>query len=367
MIIGHRVKHKKFNLGTVTSITHDFFTVMFDETIDGNDTRSFSYQSISSDFELLNEDALVELLRAKGCEGLFHMTDIMNLKKIIHDEKLYSRLHPKNQSVIDSANPHVIQHTNDKYKQFVRFYYKEKTPTYYNMEGILKEKTQGHIPIPCLLIFNLDITKLQPSRLANGNVSSVYTKVRDTHLSILDGYIYDMPWDRILGRGYYENEDYAEETRVRNAEFLIKDEVSLHMVDKIIFRSGCELEYAKKICPDLARYETECVKEYFNNIGLFTSKSVGNGYNIRLFFDDIDIDYQDHNLVVNMYTDVAFGYLSKFNIGISFINERKELVNQENLISSTQYSPYRFNLYSSVKPVRVKIYIDGIIYYIWER
>lgn len=367
MRVNDRVFHKKFKLGSVISVSDSYFTVLFEREIDGIDTRDFSIQSIYSHFEQIDEDALIELLSNKGCEGLFHMTDINNLKRIIKDGMLYSRLHPRNLSIIDSANPSVIQHTREEFKNYVRFYYKEKTPTYYNMEGILHNKTQGHIPIPCLLIFSLEVTKLKHSRLADGNVSSIHTSIRDTVSSILDGHIYEMSWDKILSRGYYESDDFTEETRIRNAEYLIKDEVSLGFLKKIIFRSQCELDYALKICPDLIKYQIEHDYNYFNSVGFFSSRSGHAGYNIRLFFEDIEISYQDKKVIINLYSNVAYELLSKFKIVISIINEAKEAINHENPLPSTYVSPYKMMLYSETNPLRVKIYIDDIRYYIWER
>ncbi|MDY0277468.1 MAG: DarT ssDNA thymidine ADP-ribosyltransferase family protein [Acholeplasma sp.] len=367
MRVNNRVRHKKYQLGTVISVSEDDFTVLFDEEIDGKDTRDFPKESIYSHFEQVDEDAFVELLSNNGCEGLFHMTDINNLKRIIKDGMLYSRLHPRNSSIIDSANPNVIQHTREEFKNYVRFYYKEKTPTYYNMEGILLEKTQGHIPIPCLLVFSLEATKLKHSRFSDGNASSIHTTTYDTVSSILDGQIYEIPWDKILSRGYYESIDFAEETRIRNAEYLIKDEVSLGFVKRIIFRSQCELDLALKTCPDLISYHIEHDFSYFNNAGFFSSRSRQTGYNIRLFFEHIVVSYFEKNVIIDLYSDVAYEILSKFKIVVSIINEAKEMINHENPVPSTHISPYKIILYSETRPLRVRIFIDDIRYYIWER
>ena len=353
-------------MGTVISVSDDTFTVLFEKEIDGIDIRDFPKESIYSHFEQVDEDALIYLLSNNGCEGLFHMTDIKNLNRILKDGMLYSRLNPRNSNLIDSANPNVIQHTKEEFKNYVRFYFKEKTPTYYNMEGILLEKTQGHIPIPCLLIFSLEATKLKHSRFSDGNVSSIHTKTYDTVSSILDGQIYEIPWDKILCRGYYESIDFAEETRIRNAEYLIKDEVSLGFVEKIIFRSQCELDLALKICPELISYHIEHDYSYFNNAGFFSSKSIQTGYNIRLFFEHIVISYIEKNVIIDLYSNVAYEFLNKFKIVVSIINEAKGMINHENPVPSTHVSPYKIILHSETSPLRVRIFIDDIRYYIWE-
>ncbi|MDO9592633.1 MAG: DarT ssDNA thymidine ADP-ribosyltransferase family protein, partial [Erysipelotrichaceae bacterium] len=90
-------------------------------------------------------------------EGFHHYTDFSNFINIENIGFLLSRNEAKKNGFIDAAEQSVINKTNPVVMNFVRFYYKEKTPTIYDNEGIKVDNCTPHMPIPVLLIFNEDI------------------------------------------------------------------------------------------------------------------------------------------------------------------------------------------------------------------
>ena len=63
-------------------------------------------------------------------------TDITNIKNIIENKKLFSRAKSIDFISTDAASKDVLDHTDVNILEYVRFYYKENTPTIFNNEGI---------------------------------------------------------------------------------------------------------------------------------------------------------------------------------------------------------------------------------------
>ncbi|MBD3234105.1 MAG: DUF4433 domain-containing protein, partial [candidate division Zixibacteria bacterium] len=68
---------------------------------------------------------------------VFHFTDVNNAIKIINDGCLHSRARMETKGGIpcDIASPDIIASTDVEYKNWVRFYFRPRTPTQYRNEG----------------------------------------------------------------------------------------------------------------------------------------------------------------------------------------------------------------------------------------
>ena len=68
---------------------------------------------------------------------LFHCTDIRNVVRILNSGELLSRVQAKasNTLEIDIASSDVIARTALEWQDYVRLYFRPKTPTQYNNEG----------------------------------------------------------------------------------------------------------------------------------------------------------------------------------------------------------------------------------------
>ena len=93
-------------------------------------------------------------------DHLFHFTDILNAVKILNDGVMFSRLQlEKNKELItDIASKKVIESTDLKWKNYVRLYFRPRTPTQYTNEGFRpkdQRKLESHCPVPIFLFLIL--------------------------------------------------------------------------------------------------------------------------------------------------------------------------------------------------------------------
>ena len=215
---------------------------------------------IKNDSQYYEKNSFLEKLKKDfGFEGFHHYTDLSNVSSIFSQRKLLSRDNQKNTIVVDSANSEIIQHTESRIKQYVRFFYKENTPTTYDNEGIKTGANyRAHMPIPVLLVFDEHIIYSNDIAFLSGgggNKDSVFAT------SVYEAKKFD--WSRILSRGPIKEDEQLKKYIVncRNAEFLVKKEISIDNLKKIVFRSPadykmfikskdiigiCEIDYAQR-------------------------------------------------------------------------------------------------------------------------
>lgn len=117
---------------------------------DANETKAFLT-------DLANENWLKNSARKWWPHFVFHFTDINNVANILKCGKLYSRnrLHHSTQNFIDIASPEVIQRTPAYYQDFVRLYFRPRTPTQFRNEGTSSIKWKicaGFSMVSCIFI-----------------------------------------------------------------------------------------------------------------------------------------------------------------------------------------------------------------------
>jgi len=84
---------------------------------------------------------------------VYHFTDVHNAASIIRSGYLYSRAEAEQRGLmkVDNASPEIIQRTRPEHLQYVRLYFRPRTPTHYRNEGIRpinQRKLVAHCPIP---------------------------------------------------------------------------------------------------------------------------------------------------------------------------------------------------------------------------
>jgi hypothetical protein len=129
---------------------------------------------------------------------LFHFTDIKNAKNILTEGNLYSRqrLLDNGKLETDIASPKIINSTPEKWKNYVRFYFRPHTPMQYRNEGIRPKfllEYGAHCPVPVVFIFDAkEILTLQSTSFSNGNLAARGVDVDNT----VDFYL-SLPFDKI--------------------------------------------------------------------------------------------------------------------------------------------------------------------------
>ena len=178
---------------------------------------------------------------------LFHSTDILNIVKILERGVLYSRIEAKRLSLlqVDSASKPVLDATRGEMYDYVRLYFRPRTPTLYWVEGfcpggVCSEEHQAHCPMPVYLVFNSAKTLSLPEiKFSDGNMGSGWSKLYD-NINQLSS----LPFDKIYHDSPLTDKIYKREiVHHRCAEVLVHKELPLNgYLSAIICRSEAERE-----------------------------------------------------------------------------------------------------------------------------
>ena len=216
--------------------------------------EKFSVPNTSLTYEILEifppkSYAVLKKLEEFEFEGFHHYTNFENFENIMRSGKLYSRNNVKTLFPMfhDSASRSVISNTIERVQDKVRFYYKEKTPTFYINEGIKldsnetdSDKETAHMPIPVLLLFSKKLINYDDVCFSDGNCGSHYTGITSNFETAAQ---YD--WEGIFSRGPMSDEQKIGLIRKRNAEFLVPNEIDLKDLIAIVFRSQADKKHAE--------------------------------------------------------------------------------------------------------------------------
>lgn len=192
--------------------------------------------------ELSEEEAkrkLLEIWESYGFEGFLHTTELENFQRIITSGYLFSR--NKVEEFIDRANQQVIDNTNKFIFDYCRFYYYFKTPTNYRAE----------YKNPVILVFSKDLIYKKDIFFCLGNAASKYTFPKWAATDALP-----KCWDAVFERGPYQLSKYVHSERdewtikrIRNSEFLVKDQISIKKICKVYFKTEEDFNAAKLFSP----------------------------------------------------------------------------------------------------------------------
>jgi len=210
-------------------------------------------EKIQEHIRLLTEKEWLSESQKKWPYFLFHFSELHNVIEILKGGNLLSREMRKHSGVtaIDIASPEVIAHTSQEWKNYVRLYFRPRTPTQYRNEGIRAQneiELVAHCPIPVLLLFDaVKILELESTCVSNGNLAAKEVDVRDT----VDFYL-SLPFEAI----YHDKSLYgltdSEKNKIkfhRHAEVLIPKSLGLEHLKYIVCRSNAEFESLCNLLP----------------------------------------------------------------------------------------------------------------------
>lgn len=182
---------------------------------------------------------LQNIIERYNFDGFYHYTHFSNFVSIMQSEYLYSRK-AVDHKFIDAADKEVIANTKPMLMDYVRLFFKEKTPTIYRNEGVKADNNSPHMAIPVILLFKKSLIYHRSSAFISGCGGSSYS-IFTTDINKAVGF----DWDTIFGRGPIKDDEHKQDIiNKRNAEFLYKDKLSTKHLKKIIFRSPADLKHA---------------------------------------------------------------------------------------------------------------------------
>lgn len=180
---------------------------------------------------------------------LFHFTDIQNAVSILKAGALHSRNEAQRLGLMttDNASQEIIGSTDDKWKDYVRLYFRPRTPTQYRNEGFrpLEQRWQGaHCPVPIYFLFDSKAVLSRADSLAtDGNLASnpnVFSAVPE---------LKQIPFEYVYHDSSIPDDLKAQIIFHRHAEVIVPKQLGLGALRYIVCRSQAEYETLLHLLP----------------------------------------------------------------------------------------------------------------------
>ena len=180
---------------------------------------------------------------------LFHCTDLQNVVSILKSGELLSRtqVQAAGQLQVDIAAPAIIDQTSDKWLDFVRLYFRPRTPTQYNNEGFRPKKQwkrNAHCPIPVYLLFDaMEVLSKAECLFTDGNIAAGAVPMYSVRQ------LGNIPFKLVYHDTWFDPTARSTIVYHRNAEVLIPGRLDLGAVRLICCRSQAEYETLLHLLP----------------------------------------------------------------------------------------------------------------------
>lgn len=187
--------------------------------------------------------------RSYWLDFLFHFTEVSNVKSILKHGSLLSRTQLESRDIkwSNAANLGVISGTDSSIKDFVRLYFRPRTPTAYQNEGIRPRlgffPVEAHCPVPVYLVFDkMSLLTREDSLFSDGNLARESRKLYRTASEFSS-----LPFQDIYSDGPWQRESADEIKNRRHAEVVIPGSLSLRHLKAILSRSQAEYETLRNL------------------------------------------------------------------------------------------------------------------------
>ena len=171
---------------------------------------------------------------------MFHFTDIQNAISIFTDGKLVCRAEGK--LTTDIASSTVIGQTDQTWKNYVRLYFRPRTPTQYQNEGFRPITNLGslhaHCPMPIVLLFDAEpILSDERTKFSDGNLAAANPRVGDDA-----NFLESIPFEKVYHDSWLNESEKRSIIYHRHAEVIVPTELDLSTLRTIACRTEAELQ-----------------------------------------------------------------------------------------------------------------------------
>lgn len=297
---------------------------------------------------------LSEYKRKSWVKYCYHYSDVQNIASILNSGTMYSRNRSNQLNLMenDNASIEVIDQTDDWIKDYIRFYFRPKTPTQFNNEGfrskLTMSKFHAHCPMPIFLLFNLNsILNLNNCYFSENSLANNI----EHNLMRTPKEFQELPFSKIYHDTYLTNDIRNEIVSCRQAEIIVPHELPIDgLLEKILVRSPAE-----KVTL-LTMLNHESLQKYSNLIQIDSKKTV---FYARWEYLEEVILTEDRIRIINNNTDCN----SQFKIDV--ILDDKQHNYQQTYSDSSWEANGHFNLGIGVptNDYIIKIYLDENLAY----
>lgn len=319
-------------------------------------------------FEKLKIDLESEISgRVKWLGYFFHITDITNAAAILTAGSLLcrSRAILESQMTHENAELSIIQNTSEEVREFVRLYFRPRTPTFYHNEGfktreqLARSKYRAHCPVPVALIFDAaKILTLDGVRYSDGNLAAKsYWPIRERTFSGIKD-LETLPYKHIYHDGSLNYNDPDRDIIIyhRHAEIVVPGQLPLdNNLVAIRCRSDAELQTLRTLLSPQRWKQYRPITNVNSDGSLF--------YATRYFIERVWIKEGSLNILVHKLDSISADYFSA-QIRIDYFDSEETVVEFE-------LEPFVGPLIKTkpdfIRPsehqVTVSIYLDGHLAY----
>ena len=166
--------------------------------------------------------------RRKWPKYLFHHASLTNATGILQAGALLSRDDALERVHDDVAPAEVISRRSDAHK-FARLYFRPRTPTQYQVEGIRKAEEcylgdiSNHVPVLYMFLFSAEsVLTLEGTQFSNGNMQSLQTKYDGSN-----DFFESIQFDNVFHEGSFDQSEKDTILKARCAEVLTSSPLPL--------------------------------------------------------------------------------------------------------------------------------------------
>ena len=211
--------------------------------------------------------------RTKWPKYLFHHASLSNAASILNAGALLSRHDAANLVHDDVAPAEVIARRDDAH-EFARLYFRPRTPTQYQVEGIRKADecylgdSSNHVPMLYMFLFSAEsVLTLDGTQFSSGNMQSPQTRFDGTEI-----FFDSIPFGKVFHEGSFDQSERDAILKARCAEVLAKSPLLLTEHLKFVL---CRSEAERHTLLDFHPQADAALKariRTFTEVGIFQSQ-----------------------------------------------------------------------------------------------
>jgi len=308
--------------------------------------------------EIAKQDWIKRSERRWWPHFVFHYTDIRNAARILEDGVLYSRLQAeaRGKLAVSSGSTVVLAGTSENIKDYVRLYFRPKTPTQYHAEGVHSSQSleqspfpDAHCPVPVFFLFDAAKILSHPESLFSdrglgGHGYQLYSTLDELR---------QLPWKKIYHTGWIDQSDRKSAHEIiacRNAEVIVPRQLSLDALRFIYCRSEAEKETLLFLLSPTARqrYQTK----------IFASARSAPFFRRRTFVESALLTDREIRLRFSPETESP----GPFRLRVTLTTSRTFVKETENFVLGPSYE-YMIPLRRPLSHYQIQVFLDEHLVY----
>jgi len=205
-------------------------------------SRKVDTDAIKQHVKNLREQPWLGQARAWWPNFLFRFDNIDATATILNCGKLLSRSAAVATGVmaLDCASPEIISSTASKWKEYVRLYFRPRTPTQIVSEGFRPADRYvlgAHCPVPVVMLFDsVDILTRHDTEFSEGNLAANASTGNNS------SFLQNIPFETVYHNSWMTEEEKRSVIFHRHAEVIIPGELDLSALRFIGCRTQAEYE-----------------------------------------------------------------------------------------------------------------------------